>query len=81
MIEMLRSWTETFGKLLQSAFSWTEHDDMLWARQLVAMVKTKERQVDDDERVPPNVNAPGDVPPIVFKDLAAVGGPGHAHST
>ena len=31
---------------------------MLWTRQLVTMVKTKERQVDDDERVPPNGNAP-----------------------
>ena len=30
---------ETFGKLLQSAFSWTEDDDMLWARQLVKMVR------------------------------------------
>ena len=39
----------------------------------------KERQV-NDERVPPNGNAPGDVPPFL-KDLAAVGGPGYAHST
>ena len=39
VIEMLSSWTETFGKLLQSAFSWTEDDDMLWARQLVTMVR------------------------------------------
>ena len=37
----------------------------------------KERQV-DDERVPPNCNAPDDVPPL-FKDPAAVGGSGYAH--
>ena len=79
MIEMLRSWTETFRTLLQSAFSWTEDDDMLWARQLVTMVKKKNGKL-TMRGFHPMLMLPA-MYRLFFKDLAAVGGPGYAHST
>ena len=79
MIEMLSSWTETFGKLLQSAFSWTEDDDMLWVRQLVTMVKKKNGKL-TMKVFRPMAMLPAMYPPFL-KDLAAVSGPGYAHST
>ena len=52
---------------------------MLWARQLVTMVKKKERQT-HNERIPPNCNAPNDVP-VELKSVATVRGPGKPHQT
>ena len=69
VMEMLRELDEDIWETLARCFQfrllnhWTEDEDMLWARQLVTMVKKK--------RVPPKCNAPDDVPLFFLRSCSS----------
>ena len=56
---------------------WTEDQDMMWARQLVTLVKKKNGKL-TMERFPPDCHAADDVQ-VVLKSALTVGGPGHPY--
>ena len=84
MFEMLTELDDDIWETLAKCFQfrllnhWTE-DEHAVGKTAGYDGQEKELQI-DDERFPPNCNAPDDVP-FVFKDPTAVGRPGNTHQT